>query len=144
MRCDFLVGTDADADADAFAFPFPFSLGAGAGAGADDGPAADDAQGGGGADAVPTVGVGAPLLFSRVHNNFLAVRVEGEVKTLDVRHHRYHEGNTLTVCGTAPGADSKRARTWAPLGGKDFVFNKDGTVSPARAPKMVLGAKLLA
>jgi hypothetical protein len=88
------------------------------------GPLAADAVGDGavpplpGAAAAPTAGVGAPLLFSRVGDNFLAARVEGEVKVLDVRHHRYHEGNTLTVCGTAPGADSKRARTWAPLGGK--------------------------
>ena len=92
-----------------------------------------------------TEGIGRPLEFTR-YGRFLASRIkpvlegEGAVKVLDVANWRIQDGALLGMCS---GIDGK-AKTFKRRGGRDFIFNEDGSISPAKkAGKLVLGVRLV-
>lgn len=90
-------------------------------------------------------GIGRPLEFTRC-GCFLAATLpviiegEGAVKVMDIANGRIHEGALLGMCSSINGKSS----TFKKRGGRDFVFNEDGSVSPAKYKgKLVLGCRLV-
>ncbi len=89
-------------------------------------------------------GKGKPLRFTRFGKFLCATGVDGDadpttVKVLDVANWRYYVGNGIGVCSHPTKSALQKN------GGRDFQFNEDGTVSPAKGKgkKFVLGIKLV-
>ena len=82
------------------------------------------------------IGIGpAHMAMSvRFESNFL-VRVHDE-RVMDISHWQYEEGNTLNVLRSGK---NHPAHTRASGGGRSFIFNPDGTISPQHAQHLVLG-----
>ena len=64
------------------------------------------------------------------------VRLHDE-RVMDIAHWKYEEGNTLNVLRSA---HNHPGNTRYGNGGRSFVVNTDGTVSPMKASHLVLGA----
>ena len=71
----------------------------------------------------------------RLDGEFL-VRMHDE-RVMDIAHWQYEEGNTLNVLRSA---HNHPGNTRYGNGGRSFVVNHDGTISPKRASHLVLGA----
>jgi len=83
-------------------------------------------------------GAQSRLVEVDVEGNFLVTRPSGAQKielVFDISFWRHTEFNEVNLVGHK----SKRADTFKDGGGRDFVINPDGTVSPAHATEFVLG-----
>ena len=60
---------------------------------------------------------------------------------LDVAHWTYHERNTVNLVRHAHGRDDKTYATHNGRGGRNFVVNADGTVTPEEAAHFALGCQ---
>ena len=82
------------------------------------------------------IGIGPAhmAMHVRFESNFI-VRVHDE-RVMDIAHWKYEEGNTLNVLRSA---SNHPGHTRYSGGGRSFVFNHDGSISPQHAPHLVLG-----
>lgn len=75
-------------------------------------------------------------MHAQMQDQFL-VRLHDD-RVMDIAHWRYEEGNTLNVLKS--GHNHPGNTRWG-HGGRSFIVNWDGTISPAKATHLVLGAQ---
>ena len=91
------------------------------------------------------------MLFTS-YDKFLCCRLKGEERdavlcAMDVANGRLYEGNGIGLMSSTDASSSKK--TLQKNGGRDFIWNEDGSVSPSRGGFMskgkdwVLGVKLV-
>ena len=79
------------------------------------------------------IGPARMAMHVRYESNFI-VRLHDE-RVMDIAHWKYEEGNTLNVLRSTNHPANTR---WG-HGGRSFIFNHDGTLSPQHAQHLVLG-----
>ena len=83
-------------------------------------------------------GMGSELIFSRDDKLLVTTWGDGQQRCLDVCHWRYTENQP--ICIACDPANPKN--TFRRNGGRDFMFNEDGTCSPCKGKKFVLGMNI--
>ena len=83
-------------------------------------------------------GMGSDIIFSRDNQLLVTTWSDGQQRCLDVTHWRYAENQP--VCIVCDPANEKN--TFRRNGGRDFMFNEDGTCSPCKGKKFVLGVNV--
>ena len=83
-------------------------------------------------------GMGSNIIFSRDDQLLVTTWSDGQQRCLDVSHWRYAENQPICiVCDPA-----NKKNTFRRNGGRDFMFNEDGTCSPCKGKKFVLGVNI--
>ena len=91
-----------------------------------------------GAKAGAESGMGSNIIFSRDDQLLVTTWSDGQQRCLDVSHWRYAENQPICiVCDPA-----NKKNTFRRNGGRDFMFNEDGTCSPCKGKKFVLGVNI--
>ena len=82
--------------------------------------------------------MGSNIIFSRDDQLLVTTWSDGQQRCLDVSHWRYAENQPICiVCDPA-----NKKNTFRRNGGRDFMFNEDGTCSPCKGKKFVLGVNI--
>eukprot|EP00927_Polykrikos_kofoidii_P053189 TRINITY_DN4745_c0_g1_i14.p1 TRINITY_DN4745_c0_g1~~TRINITY_DN4745_c0_g1_i14.p1 ORF type:complete len:406 (-),score=25.32 TRINITY_DN4745_c0_g1_i14:93-1310(-) len=80
-------------------------------------------------------GNATPMVCASYDGQFISVMVKGAEMVFDVSMWNYTVGNHLVlVKGHHPGEQTRKEG-----GGRDFIVNADGTISPAQAMNLILG-----